>query len=107
MPSPAVEISLSCTGGLSCVWGQNKVECGWNKQLWRHRSTIEASQVALVVKNPLPKQETKQTQVRSLGQEDPLDEGMATHSSIRAWRILRTEEPGGYSPWGRKELDTT
>ena len=33
-------------------------------------------------------------QVRSLGQEDPLEEGMETHSSILAWRIARTEEPG-------------
>ena len=32
---------------------------------------------------------------------------MATHCSILAWRILWTEEPGGYSPWGHKELDTT
>ena len=43
----------------------------------------------------------QETQVRSLGQEDPLEKGMATHSSILAWRILWTEEPGGYSPWGR------
>ena len=34
-------------------------------------------------------------QVRSLGQEDPLEEGMATHSSILAWRIPRTGKPGG------------
>ena len=34
-------------------------------------------------------------QVRSLGQEDPLEEGMATHSSVLSWRIPRTEEPGG------------
>ena len=34
-------------------------------------------------------------QVRSLGQKDPLEEGMATHSSILAWRISWTEEPGG------------
>ena len=34
-------------------------------------------------------------QVRSLGQEDPMEEGMATHSSILAWRIPWTEEPGG------------
>ena len=34
-------------------------------------------------------------QVRSLGREDPLEEGMATHSSILAWRIPGTEEPGG------------
>ena len=42
-----------------------------------------------------------------LGQEDPLEEEMETHSSILAWRIPWTEEPGGYSPWGRKKLDTT
>ena len=36
-----------------------------------------------------------ETWVRSLGQEDPSEEGMATHSSIPAWRIPRTEEPGG------------
>ena len=43
--------------------------------------------------------------VRSLDREDPLETGMATHSSILAWRIPRTEEPG--IPWGHKELDTT
>ena len=41
------------------------------------------------------------------GSEDPLEKEMATHSSILAWRIPRTEEPWDYSPWGRKELDTT
>ena len=46
-------------------------------------------------------------QVPSLGWEDPLEKVMATHSSILAWRIPWTEEPGGYSPWGLKELDTT
>ena len=45
--------------------------------------------------------------VQSLGQEDPLEEGMATHSGILAWRIPWTEEPGSYSPWGLKESDTT
>ena len=44
------------------------------------------------VKNPPAMQEPEETQVRSLGQEDPLEEGMATHCSIPAWRILRTEE---------------
>ena len=44
------------------------------------------------VKNPSAMQET---QVRSLGWEDPLEEGMATHSSILAWRVPWTEEPGG------------
>ena len=41
------------------------------------------------------------------GQEDPLEKGMATHSTILTWRIPRTEEPGGYSPWGCKESDPT
>ena len=45
--------------------------------------------------------------VQPLGREDPLEEEMATLSSIPAWRIPWTEEPGGYSPWGRKEVDTT
>ena len=53
-------------------------------------------------------QEAEETWVQSLGWEDPLEEGMATHSSVLAWRIPWTEEPGGlYAPRGRKELDTT
>ena len=40
-------------------------------------------------------QETKETQVQSLRQEDPLEEEMATHASILAWEIPGTEEPGG------------
>ena len=45
--------------------------------------------------------------VGSLGWEDPLEEGMATHSSILAWRIPWTEILVGYSPWSRKESDMT
>ena len=41
-----------------------------------------------------------ETRVLSLGQEDPLEKEMATHSSILVWRIPCTEEPGSYSPWG-------
>ena len=48
-----------------------------------------------MVKNRLPEQETQETWVRSLGQEGPLEKGMATHSSILAWRIPWTEKPGG------------
>ena len=51
-----------------------------------------ASLVAQLVKNLTAMQET---QVRSLGQEDSLEKEMATHSSILAWEILWTEEPGG------------
>ena len=48
-----------------------------------------------VVKNLLAIQEMQETLVWSLDQEDPLEEGMATHSGILAWRIPGTEEPGG------------
>ena len=48
-----------------------------------------------MVKNLPVVQETQKTLVQSLGQEDPLEEGMATHSSILAWRTPWTEEPGG------------
>ena len=47
------------------------------------------------VKNPPATQETQEMQVRSLGWEDPLEEGMANHSDILAWQIPWTEEPGG------------
>jgi len=43
-------------------------------------------------------------QVLSLGQEDPLEEGMATHSSILAYRIQWTEEPGGLQPIGSQRI---
>ena len=48
-----------------------------------------------------------ETWVRSLGQEDPLEKEMATHSSILAWRIPWTEELGGLQSVGHKESDTT
>ena len=50
-------------------------------------------------------QETKETRVRSLGQEDPLEEGMATHASILACKISWTEDPGGLQFLGCKESD--
>ena len=60
--------------------------------------------MAQIVENPPAMWETS---FRSLGWEDPLEKGMATYSSIVAWRIPWTEEPGGYSPWGRKESNMT
>ena len=55
------------------------------------------SLVAQMVKN-LPA--TQETWVQSLGWEDPLEKGMATHSNLLAWRIPRTEEPGGLQSMG-------
>ena len=49
----------------------------------------------------------QEMQVWFLGQEDPLEEEMATCSNILAWKAPWAEKPGGYSPWGHKELDTT
>ena len=57
-----------------------------------------------MVKNPPAMEETW---VQSLGREDPLEQEMATHSSILGWRIPWKEEPGGLHPQGHKELGTT
>ena len=63
---------------------------------------IQASQVAQWVKNPPAVQETW---VQSLGQEGPLEEGMAIHSSVLAWRIpWTTEEPGGLQSMGLQRV---
>ena len=58
---------------------------------------------ASVEKNPPAKQ---QMRVRSLGREDPLEESVATHSSILAWRIPWTEEPGGLQSVGSQKSRT-
>ena len=71
-----------------------------DEAMWRVVWTLifwGASLVAQLVKNPPAVQEVW---VRSLGPEDPLEKGMATHSSILAWRIPWTEEPGGLQSVG-------
>ena len=60
--------------------------------------------MAQTVKNLPARQET---QVQSLGQEDPLEKRMAFHSSILAWRIPWTGKPSRHSPWGCRESDMT
>ena len=62
---------------------------------------IRASLVAQTVKNPPAMQET---QVQSLGREDPLEKEMATHSSILAWRIPWTEESGRLQSMGSQRI---
>ena len=56
--------------------------------------------MVLLVKNLPAMQETQEALVRSLGQEVPLEEEMATHASILAWKIPWTEEPGGLQSMG-------
>ena len=63
-----------------------------------------ASLVSQAVKNPPAIQEIW---VQSLSQEDPLGKGMATHSSILAWRIQWTEEPGGLQSMGSQRVGQT
>ena len=62
-----------------------------------YRTSLEAQ----TVKNLAAVWETK---VQSLGQEDPLEIGMVTHSSILAWRSPRTEEPGGLQSMGSQRV---
>ena len=68
--------------------------------------TLDFPSGAVIKKNHLPMQESQETGVQSLDRQDPLEEEMATHSSILAWRIPWTEEPGGPRPRGHKESDT-
>ena len=57
-----------------------------------------------VVKNLPAMKEMQKMKIQSLGQEDPLEEGMATHSSVLAWRIPWTEEPGGLQSMGSQRV---
>ena len=70
----------------------------------RHdRTRTRASQEALV-QDRLPVQETQEMQARSLDREDPLEEGMATHPSVLAWRTPWTEETGGLPSMGSQRV---
>ena len=85
----------------SCLWEpyrrtRGKVKISGTSQV------IQWKRICLLM------QEMLEMQVQSLGQEDPLEQQMATHSSVVFWKVPWTEEPGGlHSPWGHKELDTT
>ena len=60
-----------------------------------------------MAKNPPAMQETQETQVQSLVQEDPLEKEMTTHCSILAGNPHEQRSLVGYNPWGHKELDMT
>ena len=65
---------------------------------------IRASQVTLVVNTRLPVQEREETWVQDLGWADPLEQGMATHSSILSWRMMWTKEPGRLQSIGSQRV---
>ena len=69
----------------------------------RRRSVLEENRASLVVQTVKNRPAIQETWVRSLGWEDPLEQGMAIHSSILAWRIPR--DRGAW--WGHKESDMT
>ena len=79
---------------------------GKSLELERHPHK-QSSQVVLVVKNPPANAGDIRDEVPSLGWEDPLEEEMATRSSILARRIPWIEELAGCNPWGHKKSDTT
>ena len=70
-------------------------------------SVPESDWASLVAQSVKKLPAVQETQVRSLGQEDPLEKEMATDPSILAWRTPWTEEPGGLQSVGSQESDTT
>ena len=84
------------------MWNDLRELVGAYKNIRRKKN--KASLVAQMVKN-LPA--VQDTRVRSLSQEDPLEKEMVTHSSILAWKIPCTEEPGKLQSIGPQESDTT
>ena len=86
------------------VYPYNEILFSTKKELNVDICNIGASLVAQTVKNPSTMQETW---VRSLGQKDPLEKEMATHSSTLAWKIAWTEEPHSLQSMGLQKSDTT
>ena len=111
----------STSGEIQCGWGQGcllETDSGWEVSLQKFCLTKNLKQIlktrgsylmyqswwqAAFVSNKLGFPgglQIQDTWVQSLGQEDPLEEGMATHSTVFAWRIPWTEEPGGLQSIG-------
>ena len=88
-------------GKIECIFDLENGESSHGLFTFPHSILVWASLVAQTVKNLSSMQEM---QVRSLGWEDPLEEGMATHSSILPWRIPWTGEPGGLQSMGLQRV---
>ena len=84
----------------SCVWSLT-----WKKQIYfSYLHLLKFDRSGSAVKNPPATHEPQETWLRSLGWEDTLEEGMATHSSILAWRIPWTEKPGRLQSIGSQRV---
>ena len=90
-PPYLVRVGLPYYYGKSCDFFS---KINFNRKFLLSQWLNVASQMAQWVKNLPAMQETQETWVQSLGQEDPLEKEMATQSCMLAWRMLRTEEPG-------------
>ena len=86
-----------------CSWVVGSQRC-LNLRLGKLRTRRGASQVAEWYRITLPMQKTQETQIWYLGWEDSLEEEMATHSSIPAWKIAWIEEPGGLQSMGSQRV---
>ena len=82
------------------LWGCTELDTTSDLAAAAAGLVLRASLAPQLVKNLPAMQETQELWVQFLGQKDPLEEGMATHSSILAWRISWTEEPGGLQSMG-------
>ena len=90
--------------GRNCGWGsegKKVLHRSWGRKARMRESLQALLLVAQAVKHQPAMQETW---VRALSQEDPLEKGMATHSSSLAWRIPWTEEPGGLQPMASQRV---
>ena len=87
-----------------CTTTKNNPHSSQLEKAHEQQATPWASLVAQMVKRLPAKQDT---QVQSLGREDPLEKEMAIHSSTLAGKLHGQRSLVGYSPWGRKESDTT
>ena len=76
----------------------------WRKTNIYTHGTMTVTRASLVAQTVKSLPAMQETQVRSLGWEEPLEEGMATHSGILAWRIPRTEDPGGLQSTGLQRV---
>ena len=86
------------------AWGPCPRQDGEEASDWELFPSPQPSQVTQMVKS-LPA--VRETQVGSLGQEGPLEEEMATHSSVLAWKIPWMEEPGSLQSTGSQRVNTT
>ena len=115
---PPFHFSLSCIGEgngnplqCSCLENPRGQGAWWaavygvaQSRTRLKRLSSSSSSSGSEVKNPCAMQVPQALQIRSLGWEEPLEEGMATHSSSLAWRIPQTEEPGGLQSTGSQRV---